>query len=121
MNGKSSDKHYLEFLWRALRVCARYRPMFGRGRKGGMSLAEFQALYQADPFYAWVGLDSLLMYAAHKAAGGGTLWDMQCQRQEVVAETRRVSRHVLNHGGLHWVPLRGRAKLTKRFMWQCWG
>jgi len=52
MNGKSSDKHYLELLWRALRVCARYRPMFGQGRKGGMSLAEFQALYQADSFYA---------------------------------------------------------------------
>jgi len=30
-------------------------------------LQEFQALYQADPFYNWFGLDNPLMYAAHKA------------------------------------------------------
>ncbi len=29
-------------------------------------------LYGADPVYAWLGLDSPLMYAAHKAAGGMT-------------------------------------------------
>lgn len=29
-------------------------------------------LYGADPFYRWIGLDSPLMYAAHKAAGGMT-------------------------------------------------
>ena len=29
-------------------------------------------MYGADPFYSWVGLDSPLMYAAHKAAGGMT-------------------------------------------------
>jgi hypothetical protein len=69
---ESSDNRYLEILWRAMRVCARYQPMFGQGRKGGMTLAQFQALYQADPFYVWVGLDSPLMYAAHKAAGGMT-------------------------------------------------
>lgn len=29
-------------------------------------------LYGVDPFYHWMGLDSALMYAAHKAAGGMT-------------------------------------------------
>jgi hypothetical protein len=46
--------------------------MFGKGRKGGMTLEQFQQMYRADPFYSWVGLDSPLMYAAHKAAGGMT-------------------------------------------------
>src|SRR5579872_986756 len=29
-------------------------------------------MYGQDPFYHWIGLDSELMYAAHKAAGGMT-------------------------------------------------
>jgi hypothetical protein len=29
-------------------------------------------MYGADPFYSWIGLDSPMMYAAHKAAGGMT-------------------------------------------------
>ena len=37
-----------------------------------MSLEGFITLYGSDPFYAWIGLDSNLMYAAHKAAGGMT-------------------------------------------------
>jgi hypothetical protein len=46
--------------------------MFGKGRKGGLTLEQFQLIYRADPFYNWIGLDSPLMYAAHKAAGGMT-------------------------------------------------
>ena len=65
-----NDNRYFDLLAKALRVCAKYKPMFGKGRKGGMSLEQFQAMYGADPFYHWVGLDSPLMYAAHKAAGG---------------------------------------------------
>jgi hypothetical protein len=38
----------------------------------GLNLDGFLSLYGADPFYAWVGLNSDLMYAAHKAAGGMT-------------------------------------------------
>ena len=68
----SRDERYFELLAGALRVCSRYKPMFGKGRKGGMALEQFQQMYQSDPFYAWVGLDSPLMYAAHKAAGGMT-------------------------------------------------
>ena len=54
-------------------VCAHYRPKFGQGNKGGgLTLSQFQTLYQGDPFYNWFGLDNPLMYAAHKAAGGMT-------------------------------------------------
>lgn len=72
MADTSHDDRYFKLLAGALRVCAKYKPMFGQGRKGGMTLAQFQTLYRADPFYNWMGLDSPLMYAAHKAAGGMT-------------------------------------------------
>lgn len=52
-------------------MCAGYRPKFGYG-VGGMDLAEFTRVYGADPFYSWIGLNSPLVYAAHKAAGGMT-------------------------------------------------
>jgi len=35
-------------------------------------LKKFQEMYGQDPFYSWVGLDSQLVYAAHRAAGGMT-------------------------------------------------
>lgn len=69
---KAADAQYLELVASAIRVCAAYRPRFGHGRAAGFTLAEFQQLYQADPFYSWFGLDNPLMYAAHKAAGGMT-------------------------------------------------
>ncbi|GIV90278.1 MAG: hypothetical protein KatS3mg055_2796 [Chloroflexus sp.] len=64
---------YLDLLLQPIRVCAKYRPKFGQGSKEqGLTLAQFQVLYQSDPFYSWFGLDNPLMYAAHKAAGGMT-------------------------------------------------
>lgn len=66
------DTRYLELVLAPLRVCAQYRPKFGKGKGPGLSQDQFQALYQADPFYNWFGLDNPLMYAAHKAAGGMT-------------------------------------------------
>lgn len=66
------EERYFNLLISALRVCTQYRPKFGKGIAQGFSLSEFQALYAADPFYHWVGLDSPLVYAAHKAAGGIT-------------------------------------------------
>lgn len=66
------DERYFALLSAALQSSARYKPMFGQGRKGGLTLEQFQTLYRADPFYSWIGLDSPLMYAAHKAAGGMT-------------------------------------------------
>lgn len=71
-NEKSEDDRYLKILMKPIMVCAKYKPMFGQKHKGGMDLAAFREMYQADPFYAWMGLDSPLMYAAHKAAGGMT-------------------------------------------------
>ena len=66
------DAQYLKTVIDPIRVCAKYKPKFGQGGSSGLGLQEFQALYQADPFYAWFGLDNPLMYAAHKAAGGMT-------------------------------------------------
>src|SRR5665213_4116252 len=66
------EEEYFEILAGALRVCAQYKPMFGQGRTGGLTLGQFRQMYGADPFYSWLGLDSPMMYAAHKAAGGMT-------------------------------------------------
>ena len=41
-----------------------------QGRR--FSLTEFKTLYSSDPFYSWTGLDTDLMYAAHRLAGGMT-------------------------------------------------
>lgn len=68
---KNTDSKYIELLVESIRVSTNYRPKFGRGGQG-VDLAEFTGLYGADPFYSWVGLDSPLVYAAHKAAGGMT-------------------------------------------------
>jgi hypothetical protein len=45
--------------------------MFGKEDRPA-TLEEFRRFYAADPLYQWIGLDSDLMYAAHKAAGGMT-------------------------------------------------
>jgi hypothetical protein len=66
------DERYLELLLEPIRHCAQYRPRFGQGQAAGLALADFEALYRADVFYVWFGLDNPLMYAAHKAAGGMT-------------------------------------------------
>ena len=68
----STDERYLALLTNALRKCLLYKPKFGQGRAAGVSVQEFTDLYAADPFYHWLGIDSPLMYAAHKAAGGMT-------------------------------------------------
>lgn len=70
---KQNDAKYLELVLEPIRVCAKYKPKFGQGAKSeGLTLVQFQTLYQSDPFYSWFGLDNPLMYAAHKAAGGMT-------------------------------------------------
>jgi hypothetical protein len=68
----SSDDRYLALISDALAVCREYRPKLGHGRRIGYSLEEFQQIYGQDPFYSWVGLNSPLVYAAHRAAGGMT-------------------------------------------------
>jgi len=70
---RAKEDEYLKIVLDPIRVCAHYKPKFGQGSKGGgLSLAQFRKLYQADPFYNWFGLDNPMMYAAHKAAGGMT-------------------------------------------------
>lgn len=70
---KQNDEAYLDLVLEPIRVCAKYKPKFGQGTKGdGLTLAQFQTLYQSDPFYSWFGLDNPMMYSAHKAAGGMT-------------------------------------------------
>lgn len=66
------DERYLAIIKRAIGVCLAYKPKFGKGGAQGLSLPEFQELYSGDPFYSWLGLDSPLIYAAHKAGGGMT-------------------------------------------------
>ena len=66
------DQPYLETFLQPIRSCANYRPKFGQGQGGGVSLSQFKTLYGRDQFYTWIGLDADLMYAAHRAAGGMT-------------------------------------------------
>lgn len=66
------DQPYLDLLLKAIRICADYRPKFGQGGQAGLTVDQFAELYGADPFYSWFGLDSPLVYAAHRAAGGMT-------------------------------------------------
>lgn len=69
----NQDAEYLKIVLDPIKICAHYKPKFGQGSKGnGLTLTQFQTLYQNDPFYSWFGLDNPLMYAAHKAAGGMT-------------------------------------------------
>ncbi|MCK4762723.1 MAG: hypothetical protein KAW12_11055 [Candidatus Aminicenantes bacterium] len=72
MTLNEKDRLYLDILLESLEVCKNYRPKLGRGGKKGYSLQEFREIYGDDTFYSWMGLDSPLMYAAHKAAGGMT-------------------------------------------------
>ncbi len=64
------DALYRELLLSPLRKCADYLPKMGGGDE--VDLPAFKVLYGGDPLYRWVGLDSDLMFAAHKAAGGMT-------------------------------------------------
>ena len=69
----TSDKRYLETFLDPIQRSRLYKPKFGNASQAeGYTLAQFHDLYGADPFYSWIGLNSDLMYAAHKAAGGMT-------------------------------------------------
>ena len=87
----SSDEVYMRILLEPLAVCKQYRPKFGHSK--GLTLAEFQSLHGTDPFYTWLGLDSPLLYAAHRAAEGMTSVYRQigigCQRlfQQILIDT----------------------------------
>lgn len=65
------DEEYCKLIIDAMTVCESYRPKLGHGGKG-YDLDEFRTLYGGDCFYSWFGLDSPLVYAAQRAAGGIT-------------------------------------------------
>ena len=66
------DEAYRRIVLDPISVCAAYKPKMGRGSSAGYEFEDFQELYRADAFYNWFGLDSPLMYAAHRTAGGMT-------------------------------------------------
>ncbi len=69
----SSDKKYVAIFLEPIEKSRLYKPKFGNASKAdGYTLPQFHELYGSDPFYSWIGLNSDLMYAAHKAAGGIT-------------------------------------------------
>lgn len=63
-------ERYVEYLTGAIRASATQPPQFGTGKP--VSISEFRALYGADPFYSWLGLDSELLYTAHHAGAAMT-------------------------------------------------
>jgi hypothetical protein len=69
---KKNDSAYLSILLNPLGECAHHRPAFGGNDPKGVDIEQFRIMYGNDPLYHWIGLDSDLMYAAHKAAGGMT-------------------------------------------------
>lgn len=91
-----NEEDYFQLLAEPIRMCSRYRPMFGQGQDGGLTLDEFRSLYGADLFYHWVGLDSPLMYAAHRVAGGMT----SIYRQVGIGCERLLRRLLVNTLGL---------------------
>ena len=72
MTNMNTDKILVETFLAPIRICAGYKPLFGHSDSQGTDLTAFQTLYGNDPFYAWLGLDDPIVYAAHKAAGGLT-------------------------------------------------
>lgn len=88
MPSLSRDETYREILLSPLRTCAEYLPRMGGS--DGVSLDMFKRLYGSDPLYHWVGFDSPLMFAAHKAAGG-----MTSLYRQLGIGVERLFRHVL--------------------------
>lgn len=70
--GGYMDREYRNIFLEPIKVCASYKPKLGTSEHSGIALNDFMKIYSADPFYSWIGLDSPLMYSAHKAAGGMT-------------------------------------------------
>jgi hypothetical protein len=88
------DDEYLNILITPLLTCRNYKPKFGHG--AGLTLAEFQTLYKSDPFYSWFGLDTPLLYSAHRAAGGMT----SIYRQIGIGCQRLIQRILMDQLGL---------------------
>ena len=64
------DARYVDIITAPIEISGNYLPRMGGGT--AVNFDQFSSLYGNDLFYHWMGLDSELMYAAHKAAGGMT-------------------------------------------------
>lgn len=82
------DALYREILIEPIRVCASYLPKMGGSE--GVDQKTFIKLYGSDPLYHWMGFDSPLMFAAHKAAGG-----MTSLYRQLGIGMERLFRHIL--------------------------
>lgn len=98
----NKDKEYLEIFLEPVRKCMSYKPKFGNSKKtDGYSYSDFSSLYGSDPFYAWIGLNTELMYSAHKAAGGMTSVYRQigigCERlfREIIIDSTKYENRTL--------------------------
>ena len=58
MDVDATEARYIKVFVDTLRVCARYRPKFGKGRLGGFTLEQFQEAYR--PIRSTVGWVSIL-------------------------------------------------------------
>ncbi|MFC0268710.1 hypothetical protein [Kushneria aurantia] len=67
-----ADQKYFDIFLAPILTCKNYKPKLGAGGAEGVNLQKFHEIYGEDPFYSWIGVNSDLMYAAHKAAGGMT-------------------------------------------------
>lgn len=73
MSEREKEEKHIEIFLEPIRKCKEYKPKFGESQnERGVTREEFIKRYGEDPFYSWIGLNSGLMYAAHKAAGGMT-------------------------------------------------
>lgn len=68
----NTEQKHIDIFLAPIKKCMEYKPKFGTNNSDGVSYSDFSTLYGTDPFYSWIGLDSELMYSAHKAAGGMT-------------------------------------------------
>lgn len=82
------DEKYRELLISPIRTCSEYLPKMGGS--DGVDLKTFVNLYGKDPLYHWMGFDSPLMFAAHKAAGG-----MTSLYRQLGIGVERLFRHIL--------------------------
>ena len=73
MTNIANNQKLVDLFISPLQECLDYKPHFGNNAKrDGYSLMDFLNLYNQDPFYSWIGLNSSYMYNAHKAAGSMT-------------------------------------------------
>ena len=69
-NQETRDARYVDILTAPIAKSGNHKPRMGG--KSPVELDQFLATYGGDLFYHWMGLDTELLYAAHKAAGGIT-------------------------------------------------